>query len=106
MIELRQIVGRRAGKGGQVETIAQPVDFVIRDGKCVGTIARHSNASLCFNVWHLSEPEKEDIRREVERMRAGNTEFSGVAEKTSSPPQIPDDVAAEYSDEEETDSDE
>lgn len=86
MIELKQLEGRRRGRGGKVETIKQPTDEVWRDGKRVAFCGRFSGAPVCF-VKPLNPAERDDIRRAIAKLREEGGEFGPPDEKTHAPPE-------------------
>lgn len=90
MIELEQLVGQRAGRNG-LETISHPMDRIMLDGREVGTIAHIDGATCLFKSPHLPEKERAEIRDAVAELRK-DTPWPGVAERTSAPPIVPEEL--------------
>lgn len=105
MYTLRQLKGKRAIQGGQVQEIAHPMDEILvedqskRNGwRRLGFISRHDGAGIIFHHG-LSEGEKQEARDAVEKLRAESNDWK-VADKYSTPVDPPEVEEEEYDDDE------
>lgn len=84
VITIRQMVGN---KKGVLVTLPTDAIYATRNGNIskIGYVGRHEGAR-CLFIRHLTLEVREDVRKEVERLRTGDPEGCSIAETVSCVP--------------------